>query len=140
MVMVDIDSNAILVEPMKSRKDQEMIRAYDTLVKRLQRAGVRPKKHVLDNKISENMKDHIRDQCKFTLELVPPGCHRRNAAEVAIRNFKAHFLSVLAGTADNFPPKPLGQTPTTNRNHTQSSPRVKCHTNHICIRTHQWAI
>ena len=35
---------------------------------------------------------------------MPPGCHRRNAAEVAIRNFKAHFLSVLAGVADDFPP------------------------------------
>ena len=50
------------------------------------------------------MKGHIRDQYKFTLELVPPGCHHRNAAEVAILNFKAHFLSVLAGAADNFPP------------------------------------
>ena len=38
------------------------------------------------------------------MELVPPGCHRRNAAEVAIRDFKAHFLSVLAGTADDFLP------------------------------------
>ena len=38
------------------------------------------------------------------LELVPPGTHRRNAAEVAIRNFKAHFLSILAGTAPDFPP------------------------------------
>ena len=38
------------------------------------------------------------------MELVPPGCHRRNVAEVAIRNFKAHFLSVLAGTAEGFPP------------------------------------
>ena len=37
------------------------------------------------------------------LELVLPGSHRRNAAEVAIQNFKAHFLSILAGTADNFP-------------------------------------
>ena len=37
------------------------------------------------------------------MELVPPGCHRRNAAEVAIRNFKSHFLSVLAGVADDFP-------------------------------------
>ena len=49
------------------------------------------------------MKEHIRDKYKFNLELAP-GCHRRNAAEVAIRNFKAHFLSVLAGTADNFMP------------------------------------
>ncbi len=33
-----------------------------------------------------------------------PGCHRCNAAEVAIRNFKAHFLSILAGVFNNFPP------------------------------------
>ncbi len=33
MVLVEIDSNAILVEPMKSRKDEEMIQAYDVLVK-----------------------------------------------------------------------------------------------------------
>ena len=34
---------------------------------------------------------------------MPPGCHQRNAAEVATRNFKAQFLSVLAGNADDFP-------------------------------------
>ena len=50
------------------------------------------------------MKMLIRDEYKMQLELVPPGCHRHNAAEVAIRNFKAHFLSVLAGVADDFPP------------------------------------
>ena len=104
MVMVEIDSNAILVEPMKSRKDEEMIHAYNALLLRLKRAGIVPKKHVLDNEVSENMKNHICDTCKFDMELVPPGCHRRNAAEVAIRNFKAHFLSVLAGVADDFPP------------------------------------
>ena len=36
-------------------------------------------------------------------ELVPPGCHFCNAAEVAIRNFKARFLSVLAGKAEGLP-------------------------------------
>jgi len=50
------------------------------------------------------MKNHICDMCKFDMELVPPGCHQRNTAKVAIRNFKAHFLIVLAGFADNFPP------------------------------------
>ena len=38
------------------------------------------------------------------LELLTPGTHRINAAEVTIRNFKAHFLSILAGTAPYFPP------------------------------------
>ncbi len=104
MVMVEIDSNAILVEPLKSHKDEEMIRMYNALLLRLKRAGIVPKKHVLDNKVSDNMKNHICNTCKFNMEVVSPVCHQRNAAEVAIRNFKAHFLSVLAGVADNFPP------------------------------------
>ncbi len=102
--MVEIVSIAILVEPMKSCKDEEMIRTYNALLLQLKQAGIVPKKHVLDNKVSENTKNHIHDTCKFDMELVPPGCHQRNAAEVAIHNFKAHFLSVLAGVADNFPP------------------------------------
>jgi hypothetical protein len=103
MVLVKIDSNAILVEPMRSRKDAEMIRAYNALVLRLKREGIIPKKHVLDNEVLESMKNHIRDTCKMNMELVPPGCHQRNAAEVAIHNFKSHFLSVLTGVADDFP-------------------------------------
>jgi hypothetical protein len=75
MVMVEIDSNAILVEPMKSRKDEEMIRAYDTLLARLQQSGSTPRKHVLDNEVSDNMKHHIQVTCKLEMELVPPGCH-----------------------------------------------------------------
>ncbi len=102
--MVEIDSNAILVEPMKSRKDEEMICAYNALLLQLKREGIVPKKHVLDNKVSDIMKNHIRNTCKFNLEIVPPGCHQRNAAKVAIHNFKAYFLSVLAGVADSFPP------------------------------------
>ena len=54
--------------------------------------------------MSEALKTIKQDKYKIKLELVPPGTHRRNAAEVAIRNFKAHFLSVLAGTAQDFPP------------------------------------
>lgn len=103
MVMVDIDSNAILVEPLKNRKDGELIRGYEQLLARLTRAGIKPKKHVLDNEVSATMKDIITNKYQMTYELVPPGCHRHNAAEVAIRNFKAHFLSVLAGVSSDFP-------------------------------------
>jgi hypothetical protein len=58
----------------------------------------------MDNEISKTMKNLFRDECKLTLELVPPGCHRCNAAEVAIRNFKSYFFSILTWVADNFPP------------------------------------
>jgi hypothetical protein len=80
-----------------------MIRAYDSIVQRLITAGMQLRKHVLDNEMSENITKHIKEKYQFNIELVSPGCHHRNAAEVAICNFKAHFLSVLAGTADNFP-------------------------------------
>jgi hypothetical protein len=104
MVMVEIDSNAILVEPMKNHKDAKMIRAYSALLLQLKQAGIVHKKNVLDNEVSEIMKNHIRDTCKLDIELVPPGCHRSNAAKVDIRNFKSHFLSILVSVADNFPP------------------------------------
>jgi hypothetical protein len=103
MVMVEIDSNAILVEPMKNRKDDKMIRAYNALLLQLKRASIVPKKHVLDNEVSENMKNCFRDTCQLDMELVPPGCHRCNAAKVAIHNFKAHFLSILARVANDCP-------------------------------------
>jgi hypothetical protein len=94
MVMVEIDSNTILLEPMKKHKDSKIIQAYNALLLWLKRASIIPKKHVLDNEVSENMKNQICDRCKLDMELVPPGCHRCNTAKVAIHNFKAHFLSV----------------------------------------------
>jgi hypothetical protein len=103
MVMVDIDSSGILVEPIKNRSDVELTRAYELLLARLRKSGVVPRKHVLDNEVSTAMKDLIKNKYHMDYELVPPGCHRRNAAEVAIRNFKAHFLSILAGVSDDFP-------------------------------------
>ena len=84
MVMVEIDSNAILVEPINSRNDHELARAYRVLMTRLQQAEIVPKKHILGNEVSQAMKTIIKDKYKMAMELVPPGCHRRNAAEVAI--------------------------------------------------------
>ena len=101
--MIEIDSNSIMVEAMKNRTDNEMQRANNHLLSRLKKKGFTPRKHVLDNEVSEAMKELIRDTCK--LELVPPGCHRRNIAEVAIKTFKHHFISVLTGVSESFPLK-----------------------------------
>jgi len=103
--MVEIDSSGILVEPMKSCKDAEMIRAYQALVLHLPRANIAPKKHILVNEISEAMKNLIRDQYKMQLGLVPPGCHRRNAAKMTI----CHFLSILVRAADDFRNNPCNR-------------------------------
>ena len=102
MVLIEIDSNAILAEAMKNRTAGEMIRAYLVLVTRLSNAGVKPKMHILDNECSEEFKAQIRKN-NMTFQLVPPHDHRRNIAEKAIQTFKAHFISILCGTDKEFP-------------------------------------
>ena len=87
MVMVDINSNVILVEPIKSRKDEEIKQSYLTMMLRLQREGIITKKQILDNTFSEALETIIQDEYKMQIELVPPGTNRRNTAEVEIRNF-----------------------------------------------------
>jgi hypothetical protein len=80
MVLIEIDSNAILVEAMKNRTAGEMIRAYLVLVTHLRNAGVTPKMHILDNECSEEFKEQIWKN-SMTFQLVPPHDHRRNIAE-----------------------------------------------------------
>ena len=67
VVMVEIDSNVILVEPIKSRKDEELAQAYWTMMLRLQRAGIIPKHHILDNEVSEALKTMIQDEYKIKI-------------------------------------------------------------------------
>ena len=84
MFMVEIDSNAIMVDPIKNRTDAELTRAYRAMMLHLKQVGIISQKHILENEVSNAMKTVVRDEYKMKLELVPPGCHRRNAAEVDI--------------------------------------------------------
>ena len=60
--MVEIDSNVILIEPINNRKDEELTWAYRSMMLRLQRAGMIPRKHILDNEVSEALKTIIQDE------------------------------------------------------------------------------
>ena len=60
------------------------------------------KHYVLDNECSSDLKQAIRKQ-NMTFQLVPPHNHRQNAAERAIKTFKAHFLSTLATCDPEYP-------------------------------------
>ena len=60
--MVEIDSSAILVEPIKNRTYVELTRAYHAMMLRLRQGGIIPQKHILDNEVSTAMKTIIRDE------------------------------------------------------------------------------
>ena len=102
MVLVELDSNAILVEGMKDCASGEMIRAYQHLVDRLKTAGIQPKHHVLDNECSVDFKAMITKN-QMTYQLVPTNDHCRNITEKAIQTFKAHFSSIICGADKLFP-------------------------------------
>jgi hypothetical protein len=101
MVLIDVNSDAILVEPMKNRTSGEMIRAYQTLIDHLHTAGSIPKLHVLDKECSQDFRDTIRLN-GMTFQLVPPHDYWRNLAEKAIQTFKDHFIAILCGTDKSF--------------------------------------
>ena len=58
---------------------------------------------ILDNECSKEYKATMQQKWNVTYQLVPPDLHRRNAAERATREFKSHFLEILAGVATDFP-------------------------------------
>ena len=84
LILYDYDSNSILAEPMPRRTGLCILHAYKVVHARLVAAGLRPKLQRLDNEASAILKDFMAEE-GIDYQLVPPGSHRRNAAERAIR-------------------------------------------------------
>ena len=53
MILWAIDGNVVLAEPMENKSEDAMVETYQKLIKRINYAGIFPKKHILDNKISK---------------------------------------------------------------------------------------
>ena len=61
--MCEINGNYINAEPMKSRKDKEMIQAYHELLALIKERGVcNPKKHILDKEAYKELRKAIKEQ------------------------------------------------------------------------------
>ena len=96
------DSNSIHVRALPDRRGTTLLHAYKQIHDKLVRHGCRPLLHTLDNECSQALKDYLHTtETKF--QLVPPGIHRRNNAERAIRTFKNHFIAGLCSTDPDFP-------------------------------------
>ena len=103
MIAYHCNSNAILAELFKTRSDKHRLIAYNTIMQQLKDRRLLVDLQILDNESSKAYKHTITSDWGIKFQLVPPHIHRRNAAERAIRTFKAHFLSILAGIAHDYP-------------------------------------
>jgi hypothetical protein len=103
MVAYHCDSNTILAVPFKNRADKHCLIAYNSIMKCLKDCKLLVNLQVLDNKASKTYKQTITSDWGMKFQLVPPLIHRRNIAKHTICTFKAHFLSILARVAEDFP-------------------------------------
>ena len=103
MIAYHCDANLILAKPFASRKDTHCLLAYDNIMQRLSDNKLTVDLQILDNEASAEYKRAITEKWNANYQLVPPSTHQSNATERAIRTFKAHFLSILAGVAPYFP-------------------------------------
>jgi hypothetical protein len=101
MVCYIYDCNYIKVIPMKSRSDSEWVKAYASVHQDLTVKGFKPKLQTLNNEAFVALKNFFTEH-DVDCQLVPPHCHRRNAAERAIRTFKEHFVAGLSSVDPSF--------------------------------------
>ena len=101
-VLYSYDTNAILVEPLKNRTVQDLLRAYATIITCLSDRGYKPNIHFFDNEAPYILQQYNTQQ-KIKYQLVPPHSYRRNAAERVIWTWKNHFISGLCMVNPNFP-------------------------------------
>jgi hypothetical protein len=102
MVCYVYDCNYVKVIPVNYRSASEWVKAYDTIHQELTVKGFKPKLQTLDNEASTALKIFFSAN-DVDYQLVPPHCHRRNAAERAIRTFKEHFVAGLSSVDPTFP-------------------------------------
>jgi hypothetical protein len=102
MVCYIYDCNYIKVIPMNSGSSLEWVKAYDSVHQELTIKGFKPKLQTHDNEASATLKNYFTFN-NIAYQLVPPHCHRHNAAERAIRTFKEHFVAGISSVDPSFP-------------------------------------
>jgi hypothetical protein len=95
------DCNYVKVVPMKSRSASEWVKEYDSIHQELTIKGFKPKLQTLDNEASTALKNFFTTN-NIAYQLVPPHCHRCNAAERAISTFKEYFVAGLSSVDPSF--------------------------------------
>ena len=96
MILWEIDHSTTISKPICSRTPEESIKTYHTLMRQLKRRGGAPKKHILDNECSQELRDVIITN-EVEYEVMPKDQHRQPIAERAIQIWRFHGIGVFGG-------------------------------------------
>ena len=96
------DANGILWEPMKNKKDSEMLRVFKIVYEKLEKRGIKPKFHIMDNEASSTVMIWL-ERKKVDAQKVLPHNYLENTADRMIETAKHHFIAGMAVTDKNHP-------------------------------------
>ena len=102
LILYAYDKNTILVEPIKTRSDTDMLRVYYVLYNILENVVQAPRMNIMGNERSKPFK-RLLQKIITVIQLAPPHIQSRKAADWAICTFKNHFVAELASVDNNFP-------------------------------------
>ena len=74
LLVYNVDTNAILVKPLKSHDDANMTKAFQNIIKRLRKYNHKVTFFKLDNEVSQAVKDTLTDK-SISFKLAPPHMH-----------------------------------------------------------------
>jgi hypothetical protein len=95
-------ANYIRPIAMRSKSGAEWVIAFGVIFEKMMAKGFKPKLQTMDKEVSADLKNYFTEK-EMSYHLIPPHCHRTNAAETAIRTFKEHFKAGLATVNPEFP-------------------------------------
>jgi hypothetical protein len=102
LVSYHVDANHIFAQPLKNRESASIVKAWDIVNAKYEKAGSKPETYIVDNEASTDLK-HAMSKQDIKHQLVPPHNHRANLAERAIQTFKNHFVALLTSVNPDFP-------------------------------------
>ena len=102
MVVYVKSKNYIKLVTTQSRRATDLVQAFSSVLTFLERHSVTTSTVRMDNEVSATFHDLLAEK-HIEPEFVPPGMHRRNEAERAIRTAKNHIIATLANTDPAFP-------------------------------------
>lgn len=105
-VLIGYTDNGRFIKSVAAAGDSsdDLIRAYDKLVKYFTERGIVNEVIRIDNQTSADLQVYFEQVAKIKYRYVPPGNHRTLHAERDIRTWKNHFIATRAGADKSFPP------------------------------------
>ena len=92
LVAYHYDANNIWTTSLKNRIGPYILNGITKIDDKLRKRGLTPKLHIMDNEVSEDLKQYFEDW-DIHFQLVSPHMHQRNYLERSVRTFNNHFIA-----------------------------------------------